>query len=461
MSGLEDMTRQDLVRVVLKQHETILEEREANRLLREQVAALEEEMAQLKSKLSGGGGSATPEWVKANRPLRANKQRKKRKQSFVRLRERPTEVHQHALYRCPECNRKLVGGWVHHRREVIEIPVAPVQIIEHQIVARRCGVCRKVLMPTLDLSHEVVGQHRVGINLMSLVAYLAIEGRMPIGAIQRLLEVLYKLHLAKGELAEILHAVAKLGQREYEKLKEHVRGSPAVAADETGWREDGMNGYIWSFSTPKVRYFEYSRSRGSAVPKEVFGEGFAGVVGCDFYSGYSPLDVVRQRSWVHYLRDLAKLEEDHSDRQDVAEWAANVRGVYRRAKRFCSDVPKVRSRARMRFERELLDLAVPYLGGVNKPQRLLAQRIENFIDELFVFVENPQVPSENNAAERSVRPSVIARKISGGTRSPKGSATRMTLMSLFGTWKLNSLNAMHECRQMLLNSHSATASHPA
>jgi hypothetical protein len=459
VSGLEDLTRQELMSLILKLRETVLEERETNRLLREQIAVLEEEIAQLKSKLSGGGSSA-PEWVKANRAGHPKRQRKKRKQSFVRRRERPTEVHQHALDRCPDCRRELSGGWVHRRRQVIELPLTPVRIVEHQVMARRCGACHKVYVPSLDLSGEVVGQHRVGVNLMSLVAHLAIEGRMPLGTIQTFLKVLWGLHLAKGELAQILHTVAKLGQGEYDKLKENVRGSPVVNADETGWREDGVNGYIWSFSTPTVRYFLYRRSRGSDVPKEVFGEKFGGVVGCDFYCGYSPLDVVRQRCWVHFLRDLKKLEEDYAGQKDVVQWVKRVRAIYRRAKRFTSDLPKVRLQAKMRFERELLDLALGYLGG-NAPQRILALRIEKFIAELFVFVENPEVPSENNAAERSVRPSVIARKVSGGTRSPKGSATRMTLMSLFGTWKLRGLNTMQACRQMLVSSQSIAASQRA
>ena len=51
----------------------------------------------------------------------------------------------------------------------------------------------------------------------------------------------------------------------------------------------------------------------------------------------------------------------------------------------------------------------------------LCERVERFLPELFVFVAYPGVPSDNNLAERSVRPLVIARKISGGTRSPKGS----------------------------------------
>lgn len=459
--SLEDLTRQELIELVLKQHETILGKGEMIRLLQERVELLEEEIAKLKGKL-GGGGKASPEWVKPNRKeprAEGRAERKKRKQAFVRRRERPTEVYEHAMDRCPECKRRLSGGWVHRRRQVIEIPVVPIRIIEHQVIARKCGVCQRVWMPALDLSEEVVGQHRVGIGLMSLVAHLAIEGRMPLEAIQALLDRLYGLHLAKGELSEILHTVAARGQAEYEKLAEDVRGSPVVSADETGWREDGMNGYIWSFSTPRARYFLYNHSRGSDVPREVLGEKFGGVLGCDFYSGYSPLDVVRQRCWVHFLRDLGKLEEEHCEREDVVAWARKVRGIYRRAKRFQSDVPRLRIKAKTHFERELLDLAVPYLGG-GAPQRLLAQRIENFIPELFVFVEHPEVPSENNAAERAVRPSVIARKISGGSRSPKGSATRMTLMSLFGTWKLRGLDTMAQCRQMLLNSNR-TATQPA
>ena len=44
-----------------------------------------------------------------------------------------------------------------------------------------------------------------------------------------------------------------------EALKAAIRASPAVQADETGWRENGMNGSIWSVSTPSVRSYEYQQ----------------------------------------------------------------------------------------------------------------------------------------------------------------------------------------------------------
>jgi len=459
---LDSLSREELVDLVRRQHQTILEQgrvtddlRQAIDGLTERVCALEKENEELRSKL-GGGGREVPSWVKPNKPERKKKERKKRHKWFGRLRETPTEIVEHALDRCPDCGRPLCGGTVHHSRQVIEIPIMPVSVIEHRVVARYCGVCRKSYVPKLDLSGEVVGRHRVGIRLMSLVSYLHIVGRMPKRGIQSFLEGLYGLHLGLGEISKILHAVAKHGKSEVEMLHHAVRGSPAVNADETGWREDGVNGYIWSFSTPGVRYFIRDRSRSGKVAEGVLGEDYEGVVVSDFYSGYNVLLGQHQRCWVHLLRDLHELAEANPERRGVAIWAGKIRAVYERAKAFTSGDASVRHKQRITFEEELFRLARPYLAQ-DVPQRILSQRIERFLSELFVFVECPEVPSENNAAERAIRPAVTARKVSGGTRSRKGSETRMALMSLFGTWLLRGEDAMEACRRMLAGASRATS----
>ena len=149
----------------------ILEQREGIASLQDEVAVLRAEVEELRSQLGSGGGGV-PHWVKPNRPKGAKKQRKMRHKAFVRRRETPTEIVEHALERCPDCGRPLSGGTVHHVRQVIEIPVAPVRIIEHRFIARYCGVCGRTYLAKPDLSGEVVGKHRVGIRLMSLVTYL-------------------------------------------------------------------------------------------------------------------------------------------------------------------------------------------------------------------------------------------------------------------------------------------------
>ncbi len=59
------------------------------------------------------------------------------------------------------------------------------------------------------------------------------------------------------------------------------------------------------------------------------------------------------------------------------------------------------------------------------------------------------MPSDNNGAERSLRHLVTARKISGGTRSPAGTETKMALASVFGTWAARGLNPFSQCLQLL------------
>ena len=88
----------------------------------------------------------------------------------------------------------------------------------------------------------------------------------------------------------------------------------------------------------------------------------------------------------------------------------------------------------------------------------LCKRIDKYIDELFLFVTDPAVPSDNNPAERALRHSVISRKISGGTRSARGSNTKMVLASLFGTWRLQQKNPFQECLNLL---EAVSAARPA
>ncbi len=86
--------------------------------------------------------------------------------------------------------------------------------------------------------------------------------------------------------------------------------------------------------------------------------------------------------------------------------------------------------------------------------RVLCERIERFLPELFVFVADPRVPADNNAAERSLRGQVVSRKISGGTRSNQGSETKSILASLFGTWQLQGRNLYTACRRLLIGQQS-------
>jgi cell division protein FtsB len=458
VSGLDELSREELIALVLKLHETVQEqqkhiaelkatvERQAKR-----IAELEEEVARLR-----GGRPPVEFCVKPSVPRKAREARKKRKHSFARHSVDPTRVIYHAVEQCPKCGRMLRDGHIKWRHQVIELPRVRVDVTDHLFVERRCGVCKKrwTPNPTEVLAGVVVGKKTTGIGIMGVVCHLKTVCRVPIGQIRKLLQTLYGLKISAGQLTEILHDVAELGESAYDGLLGKVRGSPVVHADETGWREDGVNGYIWSFSTPEVRYYTYRHSRGSVVAKEVLSEGFGGALVTDFYAAYNFYDGVKQRCWVHLARDLKNLVEKNPDLPEIAGWVESVMSLYHRAKDSVEQkhTSLERSRLKTSFEREILVLCKPYVGVKTAPQRILAERMTDFIAELFSFVGSPEIPSENNAAERAIRPAVVARKISGGSRSARGSRTSSVLRSLFETWGLQGRNTLDACGEMITSS---------
>jgi len=463
VSGVDELTREELIALVIKLHETVQPQQAEIAELKavvqsqsERISELEEEVARLR-----GGGSSAQLCIKPSVPPKENGPRKKRKRSFFRSYLPATRVVYHAVDECPDCGRPLSGGYVKFRHQVVEIPRAAIEVTDHLFVERYCGVCRKRHVPDPDvaLAGVVVGKKSIGVGLMSLIGYMKTTCRVPISRIREFLRVVWGLSVSAGAIAEILHDVAELGQSSYDELLERVRGSPFAHADETGWRENGVNGYIWSFSTPDVRYYTYRRSRGSVVAKEVLSEEFAGALVCDFYGGYNFYDGPKQRCWTHLSSDLTELVEKNPDVVGLTTWVGSVMDVYVRAKETVRGDYTEHERAQLKveFENELLALCRPYVGVKTAPERLLAERMTKFISELFTFVGDPRIPSENNAAERAIRPAVIARKVSGGSRSQRGSNTCGVLRTLFETWGLEGRNGIDACREMITASAKSQA----
>ena len=416
--------------------------------LRQRVESLEAKLSSSRGPRSGMPGHKPA--AKGKPVVEVKKRRKPRSHGFARARMEPTRRVVHAPESCPECGTGLAGGWVQRSREVIELAVVPVEVTEHVFIARMCPLCRKRRLPRKSLSGLAVGRQRLGVNLVSLIATLREEGRLPIGTIQWYLKMVHGLKLSVGAIVRAVHHVARLGMGALEEILERIRGSPVVHADETGWREEGTNGYVWTFSTSTERYF-LRRGRGKGVVDEVLGETFSGVLVSDFYAAYDHYPGLKQRCWAHLLRDIHELKVLYPEDPILVKWVQAVHRLYVKARTWVSAGKRTPSQGQLVLEEGLLALCRPFLEDSLAPQGRLCRRIEKHIKELFVFVSHPQVPSDNNSAERSLRHLVVSRKISGGTRSEPGSDSKMTLASLFGTWRARGLNPFLECRSLLIS----------
>jgi transposase len=396
---------------------------------------------------------APPRWVKANVVVvERHRPRQARQPVPGRARVVPDRQVVHAPSHCPACAGVLGRGQVVQRRQLIEVPPVRAEVVEHVVLQRRCRHCGTVSRGTMpDLSAEAGPHRRLSWAVAAQAAVLRTKLRLPLASLQWLFAHLWGLHVSEGALCALLDEAARAGQRTYEAVLADARASPVLHVDETGWRQAGRNGYVWTLSTPRERYYHYSGSRAGHVARRLVGDDYAGVVVSDFYTAYDQLDGVHQRCWAHLLRDLHELGVQHPDDAEVAAWVQTVHAIYHRAVAWSAQPqprsPSQRTAARHACEAELLRVCRGQTASAR--QATLCQRLERYLPELFMFVADPAAPPTNNAAERALRPLVVARKVSGGTRSAQGSRTRMILQSLVATWELRGQNPLSELQTLL------------
>lgn len=448
---------------------------EQNALLRQQLTALQAENDRLRGTERGSKRPAqawSNERTKQEPEQGEERTRKKRDRRHNHGRQRMSRVDQtveHAASSCPRCGTALTGGWVHRRVQLIDLP-APVRalVTEHQVMARRCPHCRlRVLPPTPPVIPGRIGRCRFGPRLLATVATWFTVDRLPGRLIQERLAREYELHLSHGGIIGLLHLVAQHGKEAYEHLQADVRGSPVVHMDETGWKQDGVPGYIWTASTPTTCYLHYDAHRTGAVADTILDADFAGTITCDFYAAYDHFLGPKQRCWAHLWRDIDALEQEFPEEAELAAWVTGVRAVsaLARAERPAAeggdtiDAQRAREQRARTLEQQLL-LLCPEDLAADRPEATLCKRIRRYIQELFVFVADPAVPHTNNAAERSLRGPVVARKVSGGTRSAAGSTTRMTLTSLAATARLQHQNPTAVFEAILCTAAEPAPAHP-
>lgn len=229
MLDLYHATRADLIRIILEQRDALADrDRQLAALTAEQAAtcqsvtALTAQVGALlaASARDGKPPRETPRGMPGLRPTEPDgrdlRPRKRRAKGAGRHRMEATAHLINALAECPDCGGPLAGRSSKRTREVIDLPPPEVVVTEHVYLERRCPDCGRGCVPPPDLTGIVPGQGRVGTRLVSLIATLREEARLPFATIQRLLQTLTGLHLSVGALV--------------------------VHADETGWRENGRNG---------------------------------------------------------------------------------------------------------------------------------------------------------------------------------------------------------------------------
>ncbi len=410
------------------------------------IAEQNSQITELQSNLKGHD-QIDPSTPSGQRPIytkpQASKRKKKpggRKGHPGSRRSKPQRIdrtEEHRQDRCPDCGGDLQRCKRKRTRTIEDIlDDLRTEVVEHTIHRDYCPACKKHLEPIVP---DALPNSTLGHRVVALTAWLHYGLGVTIDQIREILGYHLQTQLSPGGLVAMWHRLGEILNEWYEQIAEQARKSAVLHADETGWRTNGLRRWLWCFASEYTCWYIIDRSRGSPALAKFFIEAFDGVLVTDFWAAYNAVCAhERQCCLVHLLRELEKVDLKNTS----AEWLAFakklrrlVRDGIRLRKRPDFTPEKYESRIR-RIDQRLMELARDEYTDADAAR--LAKRLLKHCDHLFTFLDYPDVPFENNFAERMIRPAVILRKNSQSNRSEKGAATQAVLMSVYRTLKLRS-----------------------
>lgn len=325
---------------------------------------------------------------------------------------------------CPSC-KHAVGEAVDSVEKYQEdIDLAPRnKIVRHYTITRHwCPSCQEYVRPVNTPAQNL---RRFGPNVMGYILYARYRLRLPLLKIQESLSDLHNFQVSEGEIQNQLNEARDSFGDQYKLICELIKSARIVYADESGWRMDGDNWYIWAFVSPEdgaIRY-EVADTRGGGIAKEALGYKADRVIVSDGYRVYNSLPGSNQQCWVHLIR-VAKEKTKLLYGELCAVYAALLLELAK----------PVNERDRQYFSDQLTALQTKAYRQQTEPLAAEVQgRITRHHDQLLVCLDHDGVLPENNTAERAIRPQVILRKIFGGNRSPTGAKTHAVNTSVIAT----------------------------
>jgi len=327
---------------------------------------------------------------------------------------------------CPRCHGKNLID-VETDRSLIECVPLRAERIHYRLKGKLCRDCRVAFRAKAP---SVMPKALYGNQLLANVPVMHYGQGIPLGRLEEMLGVPY------SAMVQMLHRLARMLSGIGPRLIEQYRKSPVMHADETSWRTDGGNGYAWLFATDRLSIFEFRNTRSQSVPAAILGaKRLTGTLVTDRYAGYNKAPCPQQYCYAHLHRTLIDLGEEFPDN-------AEVRAFIDAAAPLLAAAMALRSQSISdpEYYRQAAGIVKQIKKVMNDDARHLA--IRNFQSifrenkkKLYRWVKDRRIPADNNLAERDLRPTVIARKVSFGSQSVEGAKTRGVLMTVLHTLK--------------------------
>jgi transposase len=367
--------------------------------------------------------------------------------------KKPEKIDQHIharLTHCSGCHTELKNTTATTDHIVTDLPYWTVMqpiVTQYQIERQWCQTCKKEVHAT---PKGVIPGSRFGSNLLTMVLVWKYRFRDPLNKIVEKLNTFYGLYLSEGTIVGMLQRAKEWLGADYDKLIIEIRSASVKHADETGWRINGENGWAWVFLSKQSVYYTIEETRGKGIPEEKL-KGATGVLIRDDYGGYAKLPILQQSCWAHLLRKSHEAIEQERVSEEMQELHKKLKTMYVLLMEDVSQ-PFDQHERETWYQEYLTDIQkIIHTTYTAKDAQKIQTRIRHQEKNLITALLYPNVGLTNNDAERAIRPLVITRKISGGSRSMNGAKTHAVNMSIIETINKRHQPLLPTLHSMLLN----------
>ncbi len=348
----------------------------------------------------------------------------------------------HGIDHCPACGEALtqLKEAVRYMEDIVLPALSGLKTVERQRIERGfCPRCRK-WRSAVPVAKQVCS---LGENVRQRIAYCITVLGMTFEKVEQDLRDTFGVTVGNGEMTHILTAEAAKLLPEYHAIDAKIRDAPCRHLDETGWpvqkEGEGNFGWVKTASNAPDTVFRLGRSRGKGNALALLQDRGQPIV-TDDYAAYDDCADKQGLCWAHPKRKFQDLAESRTLADDRQK---HCRKFY---ERFCTLLHEVGAIVASHYDRPLREqqakefrAAIAELCDLDpadpaKLATLKATFLAN-AERYLLCVREPNIPMTNNKAERSIRPLVLKRKVSFGSRTQKGADVMSILLSVcMTTW---------------------------
>ncbi|MEQ9487170.1 MAG: IS66 family transposase [Coleofasciculus sp. F4-SAH-05] len=321
------------------------------------------------------------------------------------------------------------------RQQVAQLVAHPIEVVEYQRQTCRCACCGQ--LTAAPWSKEIVPGQDLSVRLQALLVWLGNYGHLSYEKQQELLWELGKIEIGVGTLNATNARMADGVKESVDGLREWIKQQPLVHVDESPWPVLGLKEWLWVSATQECCLFHPGDTRSRAELIQQLGSRFDGVINSDDYSAYNGYEVkAQQKCLAHLLRHFKKVVKlSHGNNPalgqafiELIEEAFAQHRQWRQTQDSSSFFTWAAS-----FKLRVALTIQQWISTAGYESGKLLRSLRDKAQQWWYFLDHPEVPPDNNLAERSLRLAVTKRKVSGGSRSMERFQQTADLLSVVQT----------------------------